>query len=270
MTGTGQPTFAGVRRFSALDYIYRLPLMPWLCPPLHPELERVILNIGRSAVLQPHERLYGTGEPVSRIAVVRKGLVARKLGDFGTKSDNHIALAGPGNLATGNLNIFSHRPAVGRYEALVPTEIVWCGPKDFLAVVERDPALFRLLVLQCALSALSDRLAFACTLLQKSDAALKIFLLAWSFHFGHIEGDRVVSPRILTRESVKDVVGCSLGWLDRILKEWREEGILRGDRFIVAYPIDFLAEADGYLGAMEEQSGSVIRSRDVRTYWQSF
>lgn len=41
MTGTGQPTFAGVRRFPALDYIYRLPLMPWLCPPLHPELDLV-------------------------------------------------------------------------------------------------------------------------------------------------------------------------------------------------------------------------------------
>ena len=80
----------------------------------------------------------------------------------------------------------------------------------------------------------------------------------------------MVSPRILTRESVKDVVGCSLGWLDRILKQWRDEGILRSDRFVASYPIGFLADADGYLAAMEEKSGSVIRSRDVRSYWQSF
>lgn len=126
MSASAQPTFAGTRCLPIEDYFHRIPLVPWICPPLHPELLRLLENIGQEAVLAPGAQIYREGEPVSRFAVVKKGLVARKLGTYGAKSDNQIGLAGPGNIATGNLNIFSHRPAVGAYEAILPTSIVWC------------------------------------------------------------------------------------------------------------------------------------------------
>ena len=269
MRDAGQPTFTGVRRLPAQDYIYRLPLMPWICPPLHPELARVVENIGVHAVLLPGERLFQTGEPVRHIALVRRGMVARKLGDYGSVSDNHIALAPPGNLASGNLNLFSHRPAVGSYSALMTSEIIWCDQRAFLAVVEKDPDLLKLLLLQCELSALSDRLTFACKLLQKADVSLRIFNLVWAFNYGHIEGDRVVAQRVLTRDQVKNVLGCSIGWLDRILKEWRAQGVRSEAAGTVSYPLAFLEEADRCLVAMEEKSGAVMRARNIRDYWMS-
>ena len=109
-----------------------------------------------------------------RFAVVKKGLVARKLGTYGAKSDNQIGLAGPGNIATGNLNIFSHRPAVGAYEAILPTSIVWCEHREFFEIARRNPDLFMLLATQCELSMLSDRLAFACLTLLNSEQAMKV------------------------------------------------------------------------------------------------
>lgn len=92
-------------------------------------------------MLAPGAQIYREGEPVSRFAVVKKGLVARKLGTYGAKSDNQIGLAGPGNIATGNLNIFSHRPAVGAYEAILPTSIVWCEHREFFEIARRNPDL---------------------------------------------------------------------------------------------------------------------------------
>lgn len=112
VSASAQPTFAGTRCLPIEDYFHRIPLVPWICPPLHPELLRLLENIGQESVLAPGAQIYREGEPVSRFAVVKKGLVARKLGTYGAKSDNQIGLAGPGNIATGNLNIFSHRPAV--------------------------------------------------------------------------------------------------------------------------------------------------------------
>ena len=162
MSASAQPTFAGTRCLPIEDYFHRIPLVPWICPPLHPELLRLLENIGQETVLAPGEQIYREGEPVSRFAVVKKGLVARKLGTYGAKSDNQIGLAGPGNIATGNLNILSHRPAVGAYEAILPTSIVWCEQREFFEIARRNPDLFMLLATQCELSLLSDRLAFAC------------------------------------------------------------------------------------------------------------
>ena len=220
-------------------------------------------------VLMPNGRIYGKGEPVSKIAVVRQGLIARQLGDYGEHSDNQIGLAGPGNIATGNLNMFSHRPAIGSYQALVPSSLICCDQTKFLSVVEKDPALFRLLVLQCELSALSDRLAFACMLLQKVDASLKILMLTWAFHFGRLEGDRVIMPR-LTRRIIKDVAGCSIGYLDKWIRIWKEQGVevINGGEF--AYPLEVLAEADRYLASMEEKKSLIVRPADIRSYWAKY
>lgn len=195
MSASAQPTFAGTRCLPIEDYFHRIPLVPWICPPLHPELLRLLENIGQETVLAPGEQIYREGEPVSCFAVVKKGLVARKLGTYGAKSDNQIGLAGPGNIATGNLNILSHRPAVGAYEAILPTSIVWCEQREFFEIARRNPDLFMLLATQCELSMLSDRLAFACLTLLGSEQAMKVVLLSWTSHFGHLEGDEVIAPR---------------------------------------------------------------------------
>lgn len=201
MSASAQPTFAGTRCLPIEDYFHRIPLVPWICPPLHPELLRLLENIGQEAVLAPGAQIYREGEPVSRFAVVKKGLVARKLGTYGAKSDNQIGLAGPGNIATGNLNIFSHRPAVGAYEAILPTSIVWCEHREFFEIARRNPDLFMLLATQCELSMLSDRLAFACLTLLNSEQAMKVVFLSWTSHFGHLEGDEVIAPRVLPAAS---------------------------------------------------------------------
>ena len=40
MSPTSQPVFAGTRCLPLEDYFYRMPLVPYICPPLHPELLR--------------------------------------------------------------------------------------------------------------------------------------------------------------------------------------------------------------------------------------
>ena len=64
-----------------------------------------------------------------------------------------------------------------------------------------------LLATQCELSMLSDRLAFACLTLLNSEQAMKVVLLSWTSHFGHLEGDEVIAPRVLTRSIIRSVLG---------------------------------------------------------------
>lgn len=267
MSLSSQPTFSGVRCRPVEDYFHRIPLVPWLCPPLHPELLRLLENLGRETVLQPGEQIYHEGEPVSRFAVVKKGLVARKLGSYGAKSDNQVGLAGPGNIATGNLNMLSHRPAVGAYEAILPTSIVWCEQKTFFEIARQDPDLFMLLATQCELSSLSDRLAFASLTLLESDQAAKLLLLSWASHFGHLEGDHVVAPHVFTRGIIRSVLGCSMGWIDRLTADWRRRNALRIEGRIVYYGLDILQEAHDILCGFEEKVSGLPRPRDVRCYW---
>ena len=191
-----------------------------------------------------------------------------RLGTYGAKSDNQIGLAGPGNIATGNLNIFSHRPAVGAYEAILPTSIVWCEHREFFEIARRNPDLFMLLATQCELSMLSDRLAFACLTLLNSEQAMKVVLLSWTSHFGHLEGDEVIAPRVLTRSIIRSVLGCSMGWVDRLAAEWRRNDVRRVEGGIVHYRLDILQEANEILCDLEEKVSGLPRPRDVRRYWR--
>ncbi len=174
---------------------------------------------------------------------------------------------GAGNIATGNLNIFSHRPAVGAYEAILPTSIVWCEHREFFEIARRNPDLFMLLATQCELSMLSDRLAFACLTLLNSEQAMKVVLLSWTSHFGHLEGDEVIAPRVLTRSIIRSVLGCSMGWVDRLAAEWRRNDVRRVEGGIV-HRLDILQEANEILCDLEEKVSGLPRPRDVRRYWQ--
>lgn len=235
VSASAQPTFAGTRCLPIEDYFHRIPLVPWICPPLHPELLRLLENIGQEAVLAPGAQIYREGEPVSRFAVVKKGLVARKL---------------------------------GTYEAILPTSIVWCEHREFFEIARRNPDLFMLLATQCELSMLSDRLAFACLTLLNSEQAMKVVLLSWTSHFGHLEGDEVIAPRVLTRSIIRSVLGCSMGWVDRLAAEWRRNDVRRVEGGIVHYRLDILQEANEILCDLEEKVSGLPRPRDVRRYWQ--
>jgi CRP-like cAMP-binding protein len=259
--------FGAQRTRPVLDYIYRLPLMPWICPPLHPELRRVLENIGERTELGVGEMIYREDQPVARFAVVERGMIARQLGAYNPGAEGQFALALPGNIATGNLNIFSGRPAAGSYRALQPSVVLSCPQEAFLSIVAKDPNLPRLLALQCELSGLSDRLSFACLTLLKKDECLKALLLGWNLNYGRLSDGRVEAPRILSRENISGVLGCSLGWLDRITAAWRRAGDLQPQGVTESLSLKLLNEANELLRSVEEPLSSMPRPADIRQYW---
>ena len=125
-----------------------------------------------------------------------------------------------------------------------------------------------LLATQCELSSLSDRLSFACLTLLDAEQILKTVMLSWTSHFGHLEGDEVVAPKILTRNIMRTTVGCSIGWLDRMMAEWRRTEVRRVEGSIVRYKLDMLQEANDILLCIEETTSAIPRPKDVRSYWQ--
>ena len=125
-----------------------------------------------------------------------------------------------------------------------------------------------LLATQCELSMLSDRLAFACLTLLGSEQAMKVVFLSWTSHFGHLEGDEVIAPRVLTRSIIRSVLGCSMGWIDRLAAEWKRNDACRVEGGIVHYRLDILQDANEILCDLEEKVSGLPRPRDVRRYWQ--
>ena len=156
---------------------------------------------------------------------------------------------------------------MGAYEAILPTSIVWCEQKTFFDIARQDQDLFMLLATQCELSSLSDRLAFAALTLLESEQTAKLLLLSWASHFGHLEGDSVVAPHVFTRGIIRSVLGCSMGWIDRLTSDWRRREALRTEGRIVYYSLDILQEANDILCDLEEKVSGLPRPRDVRSYW---
>lgn len=259
--------FGAQRTHLTLDYISRLPLMPWICPPLHPELLRILGNIGERTELGVGEMIYRKDQRVARFAAVERGVIARQLGAYNPGAEGQYALALPGNIATGNLNIFSGRPAAGSYRALQPSVVLSCPQQSLLSIVNKDSKLLSLLALQCELCSLSDRLSFACLTLLKKDECLKALLLSMSLNYGRLSGDRVESPRILSRKNIRSVLGCSVGWLDRITAAWRRNGDLQLHGITVSLSLELLAEANELLRSVEEPLSVLPRPQDVRQYW---
>lgn len=202
----------------------RMPTMPWITPPLHPELLQKLFALG-------HIYDFEAGQPlladslVTAFGIVLEGLTGRIASTLEGQRARAMALSSPRRWAFGNLNFYTRRPAIGRYVSLTKSRVMLVRDGAIEDLLEQESRNFsRLFFTQIELCILSDRLGFAVLSLLPAPMRLQAFLLAWAEYYGHIEnlpgrGDVITMPVPGRREHIEQVISVSLATLDKLITD---------------------------------------------------
>lgn len=172
---------------------------------------------------------------------------------------NAIAISTPGHFACGNLNFFSSHPCIGRYYALVPSEIISVPQSLMKSLMRADPELAQLISIQLELCTLSDRMAFGADTALPADMRLKVFFIAWFRNYGRFvapEGGEgwCVMPISVQRKYLAAIIAASRVWLDKTFKDWKNRDLYRTDGSFVLMRPSLLEPGYRWLVEMEEAS----------------
>lgn len=242
------------------------PVVPFITHAVHPKVVELMLRLGIERHLRAGELIYRTGEPVEHLVLVKKGITAREVG----QGSNVIAIATPGHFACGNLNFFSSLACIGRYFALVDSEILFVPQRLMRQMLKTEPDLGHIFSVQLELCTLSDRMAFGAYALSAVSERLKVFFIAWYRNYGRLlqqgaGGSWCVMPLPVQRKYLASVINSSRVWLDKTFKDWSDRGLyaLQGD-YVLMRPV-LLESAYRWMIGMEEAAKNA--RPDSYTQW---
>ena len=242
------------------DVEHAVPIVPWIHPPLHPELQRLLIKMGQRVRLDKNQKLTSTTRKIHHLAMVTQGVTARNFGSP-TVTPKGAAISPVGHIALGNLNFFTGRAAIGHYFALTKAEVTVVDKELLLPILKTEPELFSLLLKHFECGTLSDRLGFSLYAFGSVELRLKCFIISWAIEFAEVfyKGGEMWlrMPTPLTRINRCLVTNASSVSIDNCLKKWMGKGVWsRGGDFTTCQ-VDFFE--DGYLWMRESEEQSEYR-----------
>lgn len=188
------------------------------------ELKGVILtNLGAldlnwsCRAYKKHQAVFLEGSFPRGVFCINQGLVKiYKRGDEGKEQIIHIAKAGE---IVGFRAMFTEEPYKVAAEALEESNICFIGKADFLNLMDTNPVLRNGIIKELS-KELADRADFITNMAQKSVRERLAFTMLILMDVFENE------PINLSREDLANFVGTATETLIRLLKDFKEEGII--------------------------------------------
>lgn len=260
--------------YAAIGWVSDLPwdagtpvsdsVVPWITHAVNAKLRELICRIGVVRKLKAGENVIPEGAPVDRLVLVTKGVTGREVG----RVSQAIALSPPWHFACGNLNFFTEQPCIGKYFALVDSEVVAVPQELLRKILRSDQELAWIFAVQSELCTLSDRLGFGALAALSVEDRLKALFISWGRKYGRYEVDRqgrawCRMPQTVQRKFLAAVIHTSRVSLDKTLHKWKAEGsyAVAGDEVSVRY--ELLEPVYSWIVRMEENA-RISRPKNFR------
>lgn len=182
----------------------------------HDEIEHV--NAHKSCnYYKKHQSLFLEGSFPRGVFCINQGMVKIfQRGDGGKEQIIHIAKGGE---MVGFRAMFSEKPYKVAAETLEESNICFIGKEDFLNMMDSNPVLRNGIIKELSRE-LSDRADFITNMAQKSVRERLAFTMIILLDIYEDE------PINLSREDLANFVGTATETLIRLLKDFKEEGII--------------------------------------------
>jgi len=170
-----------------------------------------------SKYYKKHQSLFLEGSSPRGVFCINEGMVkVFQRGDEGKEQIIHIAKSGE---MVGFRSMFSETPYRVAAETLVESNICFISKDDFLNMMDSNPVLRNGIIKELS-KELSDRADFITNMAQKSVRERLAFTMIILLEIYDKE------PINLSREDLANFVGTATETLIRILKDFKEEGII--------------------------------------------
>ena len=223
------------------DLLARIPLFAQLAPR-----ELVTLaGVARSQSLRPREELFHKGDACTQVfAIVRGTLKALTTSDEG--DDVVFTLMGPGELV-GEISFFADGPRTATVTAVTESDLLVIDRREFAAFLRSHPeAALRLMkVLAERVKRVSEFVED--TLFLNLPVRLAKKVLHYASIYGREAENGVRVDVKLSQEEWGDLVGATRESINKQLRAWTDEGVIRLDHgYVVIERRDALERLAGF------------------------
>ena len=194
------------------------------------ELEALV-PAARAEQWKPRQEVFHKGDPGSQLYVVVTGRL-KALTTSMDGDDVVFNIIGPGEVF-GEIALLSEGPRTATIRAIDKCELLVLDRRDFLSFLKKTPdAAVRML------SVLAERIKRASEFVEDTQFLNLPVRLAKKFNdlaasYGRQEGDHIRIDLRLSQEEWGDLVGATRESINKQMKVWSDEGLIRVDSGIV-------------------------------------
>lgn len=206
------------------DLLRRLPFFRRLSP----ELRAGVVAVAHLKNIDRNELIFAEGDPAHAFIVIVSGRIkVFKATPAGKEIILEIFGAGD---PLGAVAVYEGAPFMASALALEPSQILWIDHRDFLRLLEQNPAFVRGLLsgLTIRLAELTRRLAEMTG--ARVDARFARLFLKLCEQIGRAERGGTFVAMPLSRQELADLTGTTIETAIRIMSRWQKEDVLHTEK----------------------------------------
>jgi len=183
-------------------------------------------RIAALSALEVHPRgheLWHAGDEAGLLTVIVSGLV--KVVRHGESGDVILEIFGPGD-TVGAVAVYQQRPYPATAIAMLPTTALRLPRRDWMDLIEHDPALAHGMMAEMTRLNMSLTRKFAGMHGTRVSERIASLFLTLADRMGQESPNGLVIPIELSRQEIASMIGTTIESAIRVMSRWNREGLL--------------------------------------------
>lgn len=199
--------------------------LPFITPPLHPELIEMLKKIGTEGRVGAGENFPLGLEPEENFVLIKSGIAAREILLLNSSLINLVL---PSRSLCGDLNLFTSRGIKEQHFSITPCQYVLVSKKILLPLLFKKPEILNIALSDIEQISLSHQLSLLIAGSLEVEERIKMFLFVWASNYSEeTEDGWLKMPFIVQRKYARSVVKASRSSLDGVLTKWRKNKLMK-------------------------------------------
>lgn len=199
--------------------------LPFITPPLHPELIEMLDKIGAEGRVEAGEKFPMALDSEDSFVLIKNGIAAREIQLLNSSLINLVL---PSRSLCGDLNLFTNRGIKEQHFSITPCQYVLVSKKLLLSLLFKNPEILNAALSDIEQISLSHKLSLLIAGSLAVEERIKMFIFAWASNYSEeAEEGWLKMPFIVQRKYARSVARASRSSLDGILTKWKKNELIR-------------------------------------------
>lgn len=199
--------------------------LPFITPPLHPELIEMLDKIGAEGRVEAGEKFPMAFDSEDSFVLIKNGIAARGIQFFDSSLINLVL---PSRSLCGDLNLFTNRGIKEQHFSITPCQYVLISKKLLVSLLFKNPEILNAALSDIEQISLSHQLSLLIAGSLAVEERIKMFIFAWASNYSEeAEEGWLKMPFIVQRKYARSVARASRSSLDGILTKWKKNELIR-------------------------------------------
>ena len=199
--------------------------LPFITPPLHPQLIEMLEKIGAEGRVVAGKKFPIVSDSDESFVLIKNGIAAREIRFLNSSLINLVL---PSRSLCGDLNLFTSRGIREEHFAITPCQFIHVSKKLLVSLLFKNPEILNAALSNIEQISLSHQLSLLIAGSLEVEERIKMFIYAWASNYSvKTEEGWLKMPFIIQRKYARKITKASRSSLDGTLTKWKKNQLLK-------------------------------------------